>query len=337
MAEMEIVQERTASALVVIPQDREERKNLFEIDGGIGPSLAKLKEFVTKTVLPDATTEKGREDIKSFVRKLVKTRTGLEAVGKELADEAKSVAKIIDANRKLSRDTIEALEAQVLKPVTDWETAEKARKDRHAARIDLIFQGSGSGGTAAEIREMLKSAKGLSGDSDTWEEFAEEYRVAIAQSVERLTARLAEREKYEAEQAELAQLRAEKEERDRVERERIEAEAAQRREEEAKRRALEAEERRRREIEAAAERARQEERERLERAAREKEAAAARVRQEEERRWSDAAHRATINKAAASAITVILDVGSATQADLLGEYIVEAIAEGKIPNVSIRY
>jgi hypothetical protein len=343
MVEMEIIEERTSTALIIIPQDKEQRRNLFELDGGIGPSLAKLKEFVGKTVLPDASTEQGREDIKSFARKLVKTRTGLEAVGKELADEAKSVAKIIDANRKLSRDTIEALESSVLKPVEEWSEKEKVRQEKHLACIGAIRISGEKGETVAEISELLTATHGISVTDADCEEFVEEYRLAKAEAVNHLMSRLSERDAYERDQAELAQLRAEKEARDRAEREKEEVAAAQRRDEEAARKAAEAEERRKADIaaaeERAAERARQEERERIEREARAKALAESRAREEEAKRTANKQHQATINNEAADAIWEKLQDAQGPDTSLtdLAKAVVTAIAKGEVPYVFIRY
>lgn len=258
MAELEIITQESATALVLIPAEEPKRKELFEVENGLAPSLQRLTEFVNMTVLPDASTAKGRDEIRTFAFKLTKTRTGIEDVGKKLAEKAKAVGKIIDANRKEARETIEALEERVRKPLTDWETAEKERKDRHIVAIEEI-RGLGAfvhGKSVAELKDQRDQIDRLA--MVDMEEFADEYELALGAARGTLDKAIIAAEQAQAEQAELAQLRAEKEERDRVERERIEAEAAQRREEEAKRREAEAEERRQREIKDAEERGRQE-------------------------------------------------------------------------------
>lgn len=83
----------------------------------------------------DTTTAKGREECISWAAKVTTTKTGIEKLGKALVDPIKAEAKVIDKERKLYRDELEAIKAEVRKPVTLWEEEQAAAK----ARIDQHF------------------------------------------------------------------------------------------------------------------------------------------------------------------------------------------------------
>jgi hypothetical protein len=80
--------------------------------------------------VPDASTDKGRKAIKANVTKVTKSKTFLEGHGKELAAEYKAIPKAIDANRKKSKDFLNALVEEIREPLTAWEVIDKAEKQQ---------------------------------------------------------------------------------------------------------------------------------------------------------------------------------------------------------------
>jgi len=90
-------------------------------------TLEKVKVEATAHV-PDVSTLKGRNAIKANVTKVTKVKTFLESHGKDLAAEYKLIPKAIDANRKKSKDFLNALVEEIREPLTAWETIDKAEK-----------------------------------------------------------------------------------------------------------------------------------------------------------------------------------------------------------------
>lgn len=323
---------------------------VFTTEGKIDPILGRIRKEVDTflSARPDVTTAKGRDAIKSFAFKVTKSKTALEAVGKDLAAEAKKIPGKIDATRRQITQTLDAWRDEVRAPLTEWEAAEERRVNRIKEALAEL-QGTiddQTERTAECIRDRLAEVKA---EAVTEERFAE-YTGAAAElkdkAIAALDAKLAATEKREAEAAELAQLRKEAEERAQKEREEaIRREAAEqaKRDAEAKAQAeREAAGRRERDLKAAAERAEWEKAEAEARAIRvAKEAKAAVEREIKERqdreaaeaakREADKKHRAAINREAMAALVAGgLGEGSAKRA-------VELIALRQVPNISISY
>jgi len=126
----------TESALIPL-----EKINAVEVFTG-----QKLQELLAAiraeamAVVPDVTTTKGRDLIKSTAYKVSRSKTTIDDAGKELVSDLKKQSGIIDAARKTARDTLDALRDEVRKPLDDWEAeqariaAEKAAEEARIAR-----------------------------------------------------------------------------------------------------------------------------------------------------------------------------------------------------------
>ncbi|WP_124313750.1 hypothetical protein [Pseudomonas chlororaphis] len=226
--------------LAVVPP-QETALTVYSTPNGLDPWLdqvrAKVDEF--KKVLPDLKTRKGREAYASMAHQIAKSKTALEAVGKEISAKQKEIPKLIDAERKRVWDTLEAWQKEVRKPLDDWQDAEDARVDKHNDGIEAIkalakFEELP---TAAHVAQVIADLELLALD-DSWEEFLPEAAQAKNQALITLRGLHAERARHEAEQAELARLREEKEMRDKKDREdQIAREAAERATQEAEEKA----------------------------------------------------------------------------------------------------
>lgn len=349
--------------LISLPP-KETALQVYTTPAGLDPYLAKIKEELDAFV-PDVSTKKGRDAIASIAYRVAKGKTALDNIGKELVAELKDVPKKIDAERKRMRDLLDQWKDEVRKPLTDWEEAEAAREARHKAGIEWFNLRAKEHHDLdlLELRASLAEVDSKAVDQ-SWEEYEAEAHRAKAKAMDTLTAAVVAREKYEAEQAELAKLRAEAAAREQKEREeriaREEAELAQR-EAEAKAQAereaaikREAEaaaaaERRELELKLAAERAEREKAEALQREQqarvdaerREAEAVAAEQRRvaaiaeaearEAKRREADKAHKTAINRAALDAFVA----GGMTEE--CAKLAVTLIAKKAIPAVSISY
>lgn len=280
----------------------------------------------TATLVPDISTEAGRKLIASTAYKVARSKTAIDDAGKALVEGWKRQAKVVDAERKHARDTLDALKDEIRKPLDEWE-AEEARKE--AALIDeaRLRREAEEAARLAEIerreRELREREEAIAAAERAKREAEEaqqrererqerEARIAAeaAERAERDAAdRIAAAERAAAEAAERERIAAERAEQDRID--------AEKRAQEAKERAVrEAEERAAREA-AAAEAARQ--------------AEAARIRADEERRAANQRHRGAVNRKAAQAL---IEAGFTEDQ---AKQAITLIATGKVPAVSIAY
>lgn len=214
----------------------EETAPAVYVQNGLKPFLQMIKDEVCGEV-PDLSTVKGRERIASLAFTVSKRKAAVEKPGRDYLRKIKELPKVIEAElREFVRDA-DALRDEIRKPLTDWEAAELARKDKHVDGIQSIkdlafFEESPTATHVADIIAQLE----LVAISDTWEEFLAEAAQVKDETLAKMRALLAERTQYEADQAELAQRRAEAEaqaQRDRdAEIARLAAEQAQRQAEE---------------------------------------------------------------------------------------------------------
>lgn len=337
----------TTTELASLPP-KETALAVYTAPAGIDPYLQQIRQEID-AFEPDVSTKKGRDAIASIAHKVARSKVALDNIGKQLVDELKDVPRKIDAERKRMRDLLDQWKDDVRRPLTEWEGAEEARVVAHKNAVQgLNSHALGLGDlTAAQIRARIEVLNGTA-VGPQWEEFEAEAHRVKAQTLETMSEALAAREKHEAEQAELARLRAEAAERAQREAEakaQAEREAITRREQEAKAAA----ERRELELKLAAERA---EREKAEALRREQEAKAEAERKaaeaveaekrrvaalaaaeaaEAKRREADKQHKAQINRAAVQAL---VDGGVSEDC---AKAVITLIAKKAIPAVSITY
>lgn len=200
---------------------------LFTEGQGVAELLADIRQKASSLV-PDVTTVKGRKEIASIAYAVAKTKTYLDGIGKELTDQYKEIPKRIDANRKTLRDTLDTLKDEVRAPLTQYEEAEEARVaalQSRLARLNELGSSASIEIAAADLQVMLQEVEQNAMD-DSWQELMPQATVAKELATKRLGEALAARQKYEAEQAELEQLRQKQAEQDRIDRERLIAEQA---------------------------------------------------------------------------------------------------------------
>ncbi len=166
----------------------------------------------------DIGTKKGRDAIKSKAFSIRKTKTAIDNAGKELKSEWKQKCDLIDSDRKKIRDELDVLAEEVRQPLTDYEEAEKKRKDDIVYNLTLLEALENTDGlTTSEIEESLHSVEKW----DTSEEQLQEYRetgLALVIKISKLlnadliiSKNKDEEERLEAERAEAERVKAEKE------------------------------------------------------------------------------------------------------------------------------
>jgi len=340
---------------------------VYSAANGLDPWLTQIRAEVDNflQVLPDLANDKGRKAFASMAHKIAKSKTALDAVGKELSAQQKEVPKRIDAERKRVWDKLELWQKEVRKPLDDWQEAEDRRVDLIKADIekisDLAMQLDGV--TSEDLEDRIKRVEAVA-IADKWAEFQVDAALAKEKTLTVLYTALTNRKVYEADQAELAQRRADDEARaQREHEERIRKEAAERATREAEERAQadrEAEARRIREEQEAAEkrendlklqaadaerRAEQAKREQLEAEQRAERAAEEGRKAEEDRqkaaadeiirqqalREADNVHKGKVMRAAKEAL-----IGMNISEEL-AKAIVLKIARGEVPNITINF
>lgn len=341
---------------------------VFSETGGIDAMLEKIKTEV-RAVATDISTPAGRKAVASLAHKVARSKTAFDGLGKELAAEWKVKAKAIDVERARVWDELEALQAEVRKPLDDYEAAEAKRIADHQGAIqtiiDLAFF-AGDMPPSSEVISALTDFEAL--PNRDWQEFKQKAATARSETFAKLHALKGAALAREEEAAELERLRTAEADRLRRERENEIANAAaaaatklaedraaqeaqriadetaarERKAEQDKADALALADKIKRTAEEAAVKA---ERDRI---AAEAQAEADRVaaivaeRQrvadieaaeaaETERREADKAHRKQINSEALKALV------AAGLSNAEGIKAITAIVRGKVPNVSIRY
>jgi len=122
-----------------------EEKHLIPIDtnmvtlftkGGLDPLLSAVKGKVDE-FRADAETPSGRKQIASFSHQISKTKVFIETHGKSLVAKQKAAIKLIDTERKRSRDFLDEQRDRARQPLTDYEEAEKKLIAEEAARMEF--------------------------------------------------------------------------------------------------------------------------------------------------------------------------------------------------------
>lgn len=172
--------------------------------------------------VPDVTTQKGRKEIASLANKVARSKTYLDGLGKDLVSGLKKQAGQVDAQRRVIRERLDALKAEVRRPLTEIEEAEAERQAR--VREALAWWERESEKAAfidpeniepLEIEESITRIKELPLSPDLEEKKAEAQAIKDAtlyrlnQKLDRCKQLIAEREQIKAEEE--AKRRAERE------------------------------------------------------------------------------------------------------------------------------
>lgn len=335
----------TATDLVAIPEDR--ALIVFTQDGAIDPLLQRIRAELD-AFKADISTASGRKAVASMAYKVAQSKSRIDDAGKKLVAQQKEIPNKIDATRKRVRDTLDKWRDEVRKPLTDWEAEEDERIERIKSSMSEL-QGvidDQSDRSSEIIRERLGEVERKAITEQFYAEFTGAAAELKDKAIAALRVALERAQKREAEQVELARLRAaeaerkQKERDDQIAREAAErakrdaeakAEAARKAAEDATRREREAAERRELELKLQAEQAERRAAEAEAKAKREAEQKATAEKAEAARREADKAHRATINKAALDALVadgIAKDTAKA---------VITLIAKKGVPHVSINY
>lgn len=175
----------------------------------------------------DISTAKGRKEVASLAFKVARSKTALDEMGKSLVSGLKAQSKLIDTERAKVWDRLEALQAEVRKPLDEYEAVEADRIAGHEKTLAWLAESRvfATSPTVAMIRAQMVDVQSAS--ERDWQEFSARAKAATADAVNGLKAMLATAEQAERDAAELQRRRIEQAAQERQEREdRIAAEAA---------------------------------------------------------------------------------------------------------------
>lgn len=346
-----VAAEEPGTALV--PLETLNPAEIFVPDGT--NSLLAIIQAEVEIFEADVNTEEGRKAIWHFDRKIAASKNGVDRLKKEFTESRRKEIDQINAEGKRFFDRCEELQERVSAPLVAWKAAEKARIDAHRERLDKLRALGVTAGmelSSDEVAQRQSDAAILfAGEEQAavydWEDFKELAGQTYSEVAAILGTLLDQALRREEQEAELARLRAEKEERDRKDRE---AQVAREAEEKAKadsaaaikaesdraaRAELEAAQAKEREAQAVAdaERQAQEAAERAAQAERDRQAAETRrLADEAAAREADQAHRGKINREALACI-----MQHAKLTEMQGIAVLTAIAKGHVKHVKISY
>lgn len=323
------------------------------VTGGLTAFFDQVKAEVS-TEVPDVTTAKGRARIASLAAKVSSSKTAVEKPGRAYLKRIKELPKAIEAELREWVTNMDKLRDDTRQPLNEWEAAEAERVAKLQRGIDW-FVLRAEENSDLDCAELVASIAEVEARviGEKWQEFEAEAHRVKASALESLRAAFAKREVFEKEQAELAKLRKEKEERDQKDREeQIRREATEKANREAEEK-LQAANKREQDLKDQAEQAKQAleqaeknaENERLASIERQRVAAENATQAEAQRianekaeetrqakaREDDVAHKAEVLGAAKKAI--LLSGVTEEQA----REIVNRIRAGMVPNVSIKF
>lgn len=344
-------------------------KKLFTKEG-IDSMIEMVEKEAASLSSFDIATKKGRDEIKSAAYKVACSKAPIKNLASELKEESKKLIDGVNSEWNRYEKAMDALRDKIRKPVDEIEEREatilKARQDRLAEIENLpnIIPFYEFSKPSDACRTALKKAEQLI-EFDNWGDFEFAAKTAFKKVSDFLNKKIVDCEKAEADAAELAQLKKEKEEREKKDREeqiakdaaekatkeaaqreqkaKDDAKAAEDRAKEAERLAIEqaekaelariaAEKKAKEDAEKAAVEAVEKERLRIAEEKRKEEEAA-------EKREANKRHCAKILNEAAQAIAKILNELELQECDFetIDKKIVKAIAKGEVPHVKIIY
>ena len=199
--------------LITVDDISEENAPAIYVLGGLKPFLEHTRSQVCGEV-PDLTTRKGRERIASLAAEVSRSKKAVENPGRDYLRRLKEMPKVVEAELREFVTEMDKLRDETRRPLTEWEQAEAARIARHEQGVAAIkAEGTELGLLDADdLLARIGRVEGVTLGPD-WEEFAAEAGQVKDQVLAALREALAARQKYDAEQAELARLRREAEER----------------------------------------------------------------------------------------------------------------------------
>lgn len=192
-----------------------ERKELLPEDvfcKGTSQELVNKIKTEARSFVIDATTAKGRKEAVTLAAKVRKSKTFLDTLGKNLTESERDKITKVNAERKIIRDELDELAEEIRKPVTEFEQAEENRIA--AIRIRITDIEVACEGLETLEQMYLKKDELEKVNVGSFAEFAIEAEDKKTNAINLITQKIETAEKLQAQEKELAELRALKEKAD---------------------------------------------------------------------------------------------------------------------------
>jgi len=298
----------------LIPIENVNAVEIFHDEKTLQSLLSEIRKTATDFE-PDISTVTGRQFIASQARKVAISKGVIDSAGKSLTEDWFKRKKIVDAGRKIARDTLDLLRDEIRQPLTDWETEEKAKAKALALQAEIAADEN----DAYAMDDLFEREKKVREHEERIEAErleAERKETEAREESERKSneERIRKEAEDKARQDSEAEIQLLRDEAERAENERIEA-------------SLKAE----REHDEALKRERQEAKDEAERKEKHRLWLIEEKEREAQVRAADRENRRKVNK---SIVKALVEGGVSHRAAVSA---VTLIASGKIQNVSIRY
>lgn len=184
-------------------------------EGG-ADSILKGIEDIVNAFVPDVSSQKGRDEIKSIAHKVARSKTMLDGLGKDLVSDWKNKSKLVDKERKAVRDKLDAIKEKVRRPLTEYEQAQEARiqlrKDKIQDIQDIISSLDSNFDIEDEGIAFFKAAESKLSElkAFNWDEFEARANVLIQDAAVKLNENRTRLNNHFMEKRELEALRKEK-------------------------------------------------------------------------------------------------------------------------------
>lgn len=107
------------------------------VDKGLDPYLEMITNEA-KSFVGDTSTDKGRKAIASMARKVARSKTFLDGLGKDLNADAKKKAKVVDDVRKSMREYLDGLRDEVRAPLDEYEAKIKQLEQEQLSKYERL-------------------------------------------------------------------------------------------------------------------------------------------------------------------------------------------------------
>jgi len=196
-----------AGALVVLPKITS--VEIFSKEKGLDPIIAQIRDRV-KSKQFDVKTEKGRAEIGSVARQVGVAKQGMVKMAKALTEDWRVKTKAVTSETSRMEKEMDALRDEILKPRDEFLEREKSRVSDRTDRIDQINQlvaviNSLDAMDLVEMRDRLVQVDNLA--AFDWHEFKDDAIKAADDARRIISEHIVKKEKYDADQAELAESR----------------------------------------------------------------------------------------------------------------------------------
>ena len=177
----------------------------------INPMLEKIETHV-RSIPTDISTDKGRKECIALAALVCKSKTFIESSRKKHLEDIQKIVKTVNASSNVSQERLQKLQDETRQPVTEWENADKARiadLEENLAAIASYGERARAEWQTLATSWMNDVIALITREGIDWQEYGQRSKLAISTAVAQIKEAIAQREKYDDEQAELAALRAE--------------------------------------------------------------------------------------------------------------------------------